>query len=452
MDRQRALLPALAGGGALVTLSYCYLRPAALRAPPPLIDEPEEKQRQRERQGEQAQAKTGELCTAAQAGDVSLVRDLLMSGADPNDAGEGNRAALAHAAANGREGCVTALLGAGSALPPRMEPDGAASFTFAPIGYIESPYLQKNGTPRQPGLSAAPSRLRLLWGTNREAALSGITSYSHVWLVWVFDQNGGDAVRAKARPPRLGGERTGVFACRTPHRPNPIGLSLVTLERLDGDVLELSGADLVDGTAILDIKPYVPYSDAWPQLATPEVQVRTASFASTSGAAEALLEVEFSPQARADLQNACATAHGKGDAVHARSLRFFRGKAAEAEAVFTQALGTDTRSNYHKSKNCAGRPYRMNLDGLDAVCDFDDALHKVTVRHVELIGDPTIRFKENEKRLRAQSDQYAQQRQQRQEERRRDRQAHKEELAAKRRPPKDRGPDESGSDGATGIS
>ena len=107
--------------------------------------------------------------------------------------------------------------------------DGA--WPMSPIGWIESCFAEKNGTPRQPSVApSARARLRLRWGTNPAHAADGLSAFSHVWLLWVFDRNGGAAVKAKVRPPRLGGAPTGVFACRTPHRPNPIGLSLVRLD------------------------------------------------------------------------------------------------------------------------------------------------------------------------------------------------------------------------------
>ena len=102
-----------------------------------------------------------------------------------------------------------------------------------PIGHIESCFTQRNGTPRQPGLAtAARARLRLCWGAVPAHTAEGLEGFSHVWLIFHFDQNRGDGhvVKSKVHPPRLGGTPTGVFACRTPHRPNPIGLSLVELE------------------------------------------------------------------------------------------------------------------------------------------------------------------------------------------------------------------------------
>lgn len=145
-------------------------------------------------------------------------------------------------------------------------------FTFSPIGYIRSPYTDKFGIPRQPGLvTAAEARLELLPSFARGEAFKGIDGFSHCWLIFVFHDDCLDAGwRPTVRPPRLGGRaRVGVFASRAPYRPNPIGISAVEhlgLERTHtGLALRLRGLDLLDGTPVLDIKPYVPYADALPQ-------------------------------------------------------------------------------------------------------------------------------------------------------------------------------------------
>jgi tRNA-Thr(GGU) m(6)t(6)A37 methyltransferase TsaA len=143
-----------------------------------------------------------------------------------------------------------------------------SSFTFQPIGYLATPFADKFGIPRQPSLAPnALGVLKLLPPYNRSEAVRGLEEFSHVWLSFVFHQSATDW-KPTVRPPRLGGNsRIGVFASRSPFRPNPIGLSLVELIKVDtqsGVILTFKGIDLVDGTPILDIKPYIPYAESIP--------------------------------------------------------------------------------------------------------------------------------------------------------------------------------------------
>lgn len=162
-----------------------------------------------------------------------------------------------------------------------------------PIGYIESCYKDKFGTPRQPGLvKKALAKLKIRADLQPAEALQGLEGFSHVWLIWVFHQNKVARYHAKVHPPRLGGKSMGLFATRTPHRPNPIGLSLVELVSVEKDGIVVSGADLVDGTPILDIKPYLPEVEAIPE-------------ARTGWPAEVIkdpIHVEFTEQAQTLLQ------------------------------------------------------------------------------------------------------------------------------------------------------
>ena len=141
-----------------------------------------------------------------------------------------------------------------------------------PIARIRSEFPTKFGVPRQAGLVEGLRAAVVFEPPYRVAdALRGIEGFSHLWLIWEFSENKRTGWSPTVRPPRLGGnQRLGVFATRSPFRPNPLGLSCVKLEKVelsspDGPVLWVSGADLVDGTPILDIKPYVPYADCRPE-------------------------------------------------------------------------------------------------------------------------------------------------------------------------------------------
>ena len=139
------------------------------------------------------------------------------------------------------------------------------------IAHIHSDFKEKFGIPRQSGL-VPQTRARIVFEPEyRNAdALRGIEGYSHLWLIWAFSKAEREGWSPTVRPPRLGGNtRVGVFATRSPFRPNAIGLSSVTLEAVqlgtkDGPVLIVGGADLLDGTPIYDIKPYLPYVDSHP--------------------------------------------------------------------------------------------------------------------------------------------------------------------------------------------
>ena len=148
-----------------------------------------------------------------------------------------------------------------------MEPD----FTYHPIGVIRSCFTEKFGIPRQPGLTpAARATLEVFSPYDRDEAFRGLDAFSHLWVLFVFHGIPAGKWRPTVRPPRLGGNRrTGVFSTRSGFRPNPIGMSAVSLEgirRHNGKLLlELSGVDLLDRTPVLDIKPYLPYADALSQ-------------------------------------------------------------------------------------------------------------------------------------------------------------------------------------------
>lgn len=143
-----------------------------------------------------------------------------------------------------------------------------------PIAYIHSDFPEKFGIPRQSRLiDSLQAEIRFAPEYRNRDALRGIEGYSHLWLIWLFSESVRSGWSPTVRPPRLGGNtRIGVFATRSPFRPNPIGLSCVQLESVewtsDGPVLHVAGGDLLDGTPILDIKPYLPHIDAIPDAAS----------------------------------------------------------------------------------------------------------------------------------------------------------------------------------------
>jgi tRNA-Thr(GGU) m(6)t(6)A37 methyltransferase TsaA len=139
-------------------------------------------------------------------------------------------------------------------------------FEFNAIGTIRSCYTDKFGIPRQPGLvKSATATLGLIPPYNQPEALRGLEDFSHLWIIFIFHQTAVHDWKATVRPPRLGGnERVGVFASRSNFRPNPIGLSVVELLAVEETTLKLGGGDFLDGTPVLDIKPYIPYSDCIP--------------------------------------------------------------------------------------------------------------------------------------------------------------------------------------------
>jgi tRNA-Thr(GGU) m(6)t(6)A37 methyltransferase TsaA len=227
-------------------------------------------------------------------------------------------------------------------------------FSIAPIAIIESPYKEKFAVPRQPGLVAAKSRLKLLGEANCAESIRGIEQFSHLWLLFLFDQNLAAGWRPTVRPPRLGGnERIGVFASRATFRPNGIGMSAVELKGIskehDQYYLELNGVDLVDNTPIIDIKPYVPYSDAIPN-----------AIAGYAQEAPVSLAVDFSLSALQKLNSL------PDQPYYCR--------------VIEQVLAQDPRPAYKKNQN-DNREYAVNLFDFNVKFRVEDG--KILVTTIE---------------------------------------------------------------------
>jgi tRNA-Thr(GGU) m(6)t(6)A37 methyltransferase TsaA len=221
-------------------------------------------------------------------------------------------------------------------------------FQFQPIGFIQSCYKEKFGIPRQPGLvTEARADLTLTAPFNQLDTVRGLNQFSHIWLIFVFHATQQQGWHPTVRPPRLGGnKRLGVFATRSTFRPNPIGLSVVALTSINiqnGTIrLELQGCDLLDGTPILDIKPYIPYADAVPQA--------TAGFANEAPAV--LQTVSFTALALQQCQY--------------KQVQW----GVDIQRLITQILQQDPRPSYQQT-TIAPRVYAMRLYDFDLKWEYN---------------------------------------------------------------------------------
>lgn len=219
-----------------------------------------------------------------------------------------------------------------------------------PIAHMRSDFPTKFGIPRQSGLVEELRSVIVFEPEYRsEDALRGIEDFSHLWLIWQFSQAVRECWSPTVRPPRLGGNtRMGVFATRSPFRPNNLGLSCVRLLEVKhtqqyGTVLIVGGADLLDGTPIFDIKPYIPYSDSRPE----------AAGGFTDRVSDFLLDVKFPQELLEKLP-------------------------ADKQAAAVGVLSHDPRPSYQRKP---GRVYGLNFAGFDIRFTVEDAV--LTVQSVE---------------------------------------------------------------------
>lgn len=245
------------------------------------------------------------------------------------------------------------------------------SYRLRPIGRVKTWHETKNGTPRQSSISTLDrgiidvTDLNGFDGVeNAQYALENLHEFSHVWLIFLFDQNGAPFSKTKVAPPRLKGQRVGLFSTRSPHRPNPIGLTLARLEKVEGTRLYVSGLDLLSGTPIVDIKPYIPHYDS------PVVTTSTTSSAEKEEiripewiTSTPKLTVTFTQQA---MEN-----------VHKFSKDFnsdfkldLLDDWQQLRDAIVDVLCADPRSNYRREK-CTDRLYYVQVDTAHITCWFD---------------------------------------------------------------------------------
>ncbi|MBP1560788.1 MAG: tRNA (N6-threonylcarbamoyladenosine(37)-N6)-methyltransferase TrmO [Oscillospiraceae bacterium] len=213
------------------------------------------------------------------------------------------------------------------------------------IAHIKSPFTAKFGIPRQSGLTELRSAIVFEPEYRVPEAFRGLEGYSHIWILWKFSEAEREEWSPTVRPPRLGGNtRMGVFATRSPFRPNPIGLSSVKLESIDfaakdGPVIYVSGADILDGTPVYDIKPYLAYTDSHPEA--------SGGFALTS--TEGVLEVDFPENLLAEVPE-------------------------ELQKGLIQVLAQDPRPQYQHSPQ---RVYMMDFADIEVQFTVEGSLLKV---------------------------------------------------------------------------
>ena len=225
-------------------------------------------------------------------------------------------------------------------------------FEIRPIAHMVSDFPEKFGIPRQAGVVKELESIVVFAPEYRDPeALRGIEGFSHLWLIWQFSEALTETFSPTVRPPRLGGNvRMGVFATRSPFRPNSLGLSCVELERAEnrpglGTVLVVRGADLMDGTPIFDIKPYIPYADAHPD--------------ARSG---------FAPDAGTTLDVRIAE-------------RLLLKVPADKRAALRGVLANDPRPRYQRDPD---RVYAMDFADLTVRFSVKDGL--LTVTEIECVG------------------------------------------------------------------
>lgn len=240
-----------------------------------------------------------------------------------------------------------------------VSPENQITFNY--IGRVNSPYKEKFAIPRQPGLvSAAQGSILLLDDANNEELLRGIEQFSHLWVLFIFHGTHQQGWKPLVRPPRLGGnKKLGVLATRSTFRPNPIGMSVVKLEGITQNnkqtVINISGLDLLDQTPVVDIKPYIPYSDS--------IDDAQAGFAQQHPLQT--LTTKFSQQAQDDIKK-------------------YQREYPELALFIEQVLAQDPRPAYKKRQD-DDKIYGMKLYDLN-ICwqvNLDNEIYVLSIHKVD---------------------------------------------------------------------
>jgi len=249
------------------------------------------------------------------------------------------------------------------------------TFNFSPIGIISSCYKEKFGIPRQSNLVPAATAELILNKEFAEESVRGLNVFSHLWINFIFHQTQEQGWKPMVRPPRLGGNsKVGVFASRSTFRPNPLGLSVVTLHEIEITteqvILHLGGCDLMDGTPVLDIKPYLPYADS--------ISNAIGGFAEEKP--NALYDVTFTEEAELQIKSKCEQEN--------TSLNIIQNREKEGgcalKTLIKQTLQLDPRPSYQKQQK-SDRIYAMKLYDFDLKWQYVDN-NKIKVIALIVLG------------------------------------------------------------------
>lgn len=266
------------------------------------------------------------------------------------------------------------------------------SINFTPIGIIRTVFSGKRAVPRQANLAnSISSRIEISKDlyTNPEQSLATLDEFSHIWIIYHFHKNDSHT-KAKVSPPRLDGKKVGVFASRCPHRANPIGMSLVKLERVEGSTVYFIGGDMVDETPVIDIKPYIPAYDApYKNQSNPSTPTRSMREEP---------EGEEDDEEIAQSFNAISTQPDPGNVDDVKipswisdkkplEVLFSDGATKQIEELninkrtISEILQQDPRSVYVREK-FSSQIYNFQVDGNNVICKFDDTKGSVIVLQV----------------------------------------------------------------------
>ncbi|KAL1110608.1 hypothetical protein AAG570_008136, partial [Ranatra chinensis] len=285
--------------------------------------------------------------------------------------------------------------------------ESGAGVLFTPIGILSTTFPKKRGVPRQPGICHQSHGKLSLFNTiftNPEHALEGLSEFSHMWILFHFDRNDSLRLHAKVSPPRLNGERTGVFATRSPHRPCPIGLSLVHIDSIRGSTIYFSGVDMLDGTPVFDIKPYIPqYDDPMQQIEDIEDKLEIRDLPIAPGSPGVCPGYREAPDGEDSDEDFPATLHSVSENVRVpswvkksgshMSVNFTQEAEGQLqqldkihlEPVIKSVLREDPRSVYLKQRY-SNQFYTFLISDLHVSCKFNDAVQSVNVYRISQAG------------------------------------------------------------------